>query len=281
MVYSCNEKNKRRTKMTNIKDAVVLASKRKGNQSAGYFFWGMLAGALLMVSPLKAEQQDSMSASFNRTPSQYKAYAVALGQRLVKSGKERIIATGYLAHAENPGKPVQVEIIWQYPLKVRLTQEGSVLAVDRLNPALKVPADARLAETMQVLLEDSAEGLLCLRSTTGTTRHIGSGFKLPNADTKGPGIDIVQTTYADVFREGQKVAKTYWFNSETKLLGFVGYLSASGNQVDIVIDDWRDVEGEMVPFLIERWENSKLMMRLTLSSAIVTAGSEDGIFGGN
>ena len=75
--------------------------------------------------------------------------------------------------------------------------------------------------------------------------------------------------------------KTYWFNSETKLLGMVGYLSASGDQVDVIIDDWRDVDGEKVPFLIERWENSKLMMRLTLSSATVTAASDDGTFGGN
>ena len=63
-----------------------------------------------------------MSVSFNRTPSQYKAYAVALGQRLLKAGKERITATGSLAYSENLENPLPVEIIWQYPLKVRLTQ---------------------------------------------------------------------------------------------------------------------------------------------------------------
>ena len=96
-----------------------------------------------------------------------------------------------------------------------------------------------------------------------------------------PAIDIVQTTYADVFRDGKPVVKTYWFDSETKLLGFVGYLSASGEQVDVIMDDWRDVDGEKVPFLIERWVNGKLMMRLTLMSATVTAATDDGMFGGN
>ena len=86
----------------------------------------------------------------------------------------------------------------------------------------------KLADTIEVLLEDSTEGLLFMRSTVARTRYIGSAFKLANADAKGPGIDIVQTTYADVFRDGQPIVKTYWFNSQTKLLGLVGYLSASG-----------------------------------------------------
>jgi hypothetical protein len=267
--------------MINAKDVIVLDSKRKWNRSAKRFIWGLLAAALLVSSHLRAEQPDAMSVSFNRTPSQYKAYAVALGQRLLKAGKERITATGYLAYSENVDKPTPVEVIWQYPLKIQLIQDGLSQVFDGLNTAQKPPTSRRLADTIEVLLEDSAEGLLSLRSTVGMTRFIGSGFKLPNADPKGPGIDIVQTTYADVLRDGKQVMKTYWFNSETKLLGLVGYLSASGNEVDVIIGNWREVEGEKVPFLIERWENSKLVMRLTLSSATVTAGSEDGIFGGD
>jgi hypothetical protein len=267
--------------MTDIKDAVVMASKRRGNRSGKHFFWGMLAAALLLSSQLKAEQPDAMRVSFNRTPSQFKAYAVALGQRLMKSGKERIVATGYLAYAENLGKPVQVEIIWQYPLKVRLTQGDSSQAFDMSNASLKAPSNQRLADTIEVLLEDSMEGLFSLRPTAVSTRHYGSGFKLANAGSKAPGIDLVQAIYADVFRDGKQVVKTYWFSSSSKLLGFVGYQSVSGRDVNIVIDDWRDVDGEKVPFLIERWEDSKLALRLELSSATVTAGSEDGTFGGN
>jgi hypothetical protein len=269
--------------MTDIEDVVATArkSRKLQNRQARHCLFGALFAFLLMSSYIRAEEPDAASIFFNRTPSQYKPYAVALGKRLLKAGKERIIATGSLAYSENLDKAQPVEIVWQYPMKVRLTQDGSSQTFNRFDAAQKIPVSPRLAETIQALLEDSAEGLLFLRSTIGSTRNIGSGFKLPNADAKGPGIDIVQTTYADVFRDGQRVMKTYWFNSETKLLGLVGYLSASGAQVDIVIDDWRDVDGEKVPFLIERWENSKLVMRLTLSSATVTAGTEDGTFGGN
>jgi hypothetical protein len=224
---------------------------------------------------------EAISVSFNKTPSQYKPYAAALGQRLLQPGKERITAEGYLAYAENLDNLEPVEILSQYPLKVRLTSEDSSQSFDLANASTKAPGNRRLAETIEVLLEDSVEGLLSLRATIGMTRHLGSGFKLPNAGEKSPGIDIVQTTYPDLFRDGQPVTKTYWFDSRTKLLGLVGYQSASGDQVDIVIDDWRDIDGEKVPFLIERRENGKLIMRLTLSSAAVTAGSEDGAFGGN
>jgi len=199
----------------------------------------------------------------------------------MKSGRERVTATGYLGYAENLDKPVEVGIVWQYPLKVRLTERDSSQAFDLASASVKAPANGRLADTIEVLLEDTTEGLLSLRSMSGLTRNLGSGYKLAGEGEKGPGIDIVQTTYADALRDGQAVSKTYWFNSRTKLLGLVAYQSASGDQVDVVIDDWREVDGEKIPFLIERWENGKVTMRLTLMSATVTAAIEDGTFGGN
>ncbi len=242
---------------------------------------GILIVSLLIPTYVKAQQADAISASYNATPSQYKPYVAALGHRLLKAGKERITATGYLAYAENPDKPARVEIVWQYPLKVRLVQDDSSLSFDMTDTLQKVPADLRLAETIEVLLEDSTEGLLSLRSGAIATRHYGSRYKLAGGDSKAPGIDVVQAIYADVFRSGKQTVKTYWFSSSSKLLGFVGYQSASGADISIVIDDWRDVGGEKVPFSIERWENGKLTMRLILSSATVTAAVEDGTFGGN
>ena len=247
--------------------------------------WKCILGALsiCMMASLcsMAQEPDAVNAAFSRTPSQYKPYAVALGQRLHRAGSERITATGLLAYAENLDKPIPVQIIWQYPLKVRLIQDDSSKTFDMSNASQKVPANLRLAETIEVLLEDSEEGLFSLRSSAVSSRWYGSGFKLAGADSKAPGVDIVQAIYGDVFRAGKQVVKTYWFSSSSNLLGFVGYQSALGGDVNIVIDDWRDLGGEKVPFLIERWEDGKLTMRLTLASATVTAAVEDGTFGGN
>ncbi len=75
--------------------------------------------------------------------------------------------------------------------------------------------------------------------------------------------------------------KAYWFDSHTKLLGVVGYTSSSGIPTHIVIEDWRDVGGEKVPFRIERWENNKRVLQINLESAAVLDGAEDGILEGN
>jgi len=61
----------------------------------------------------------------------------------------------------------------------------------------------------------------------------------------------------------------------------VAYTAPSEVSTHIVIEDWREVEGEKIPFRIERWDNNKLTMRLSLNSAAVSAASEDGIGGGN
>jgi len=232
-----------------------------------------------MIDDIQAQEPDAMRISFNKTPSNYKPYAVALGDRLLVAGKERIVATGLLGYAENLDKPLPVEIVWEYPLKVRLAQDGSSLAFNGFDAGRKAPESPRLTETLEVLLEDSAEGFMFLQSTPGVTVcHDGSDYKLAGSDPKSPAIDIVRMKIADVVRGGRPVEKTYWFDSASKLLGYVGYLSESGSEVRVVIDDWRDAGWAKVPFLIERWEDDKLTMRLTLSSAVAMAGAKDGIF---
>ena len=65
----------------------------KGSMCSGraaITFCGILIAFLLMSTYVRAEEADAMQSFFNRTPSQYKAYAVALGQRLLKAGKGAI-----------------------------------------------------------------------------------------------------------------------------------------------------------------------------------------------
>ncbi|MDM7995527.1 MAG: hypothetical protein QUT30_07580 [Acidobacteriota bacterium] len=247
----------------------------------GRFILFALSALLLIASHGNAEAPNNKGVSLNNTPSQYKPYAIALGQRLQRPGKERIIATGSLLYdADGPESAFPVEIVWQHPLKVRLTQDGSSVVYDRSNPAREIPESKRLSDTLQVLLEDMSEGFLSLQST-GSSRRIGSGFRLRNSDPGDTGADIIQMTYPNVFGGGEPVVKTYVFNSRTKLLGVVSYISKSGSAVDVIIDDWRDIQGEKVPFLIERWEDGIRTMQLKLSSAAVTEGSNDDMVGGN
>ena len=218
----------------------------------------------------------------SQTPLELKPYATAIGQRLQKPGRERITATGTILYQTDSLQQAEpLRVTWQHPLKIRLEQGGKGQTFDRNNPSQSSHGNQTPLDTVQMLLEDSIEGFFALQKGRIARRYLGSGFILEGAKETDPAVDIVQMTFPDTFRQGQPILKSYWFNSRTKLLGVVAYKSTSGVLTHIVIDDWRDVEGEKIPFRIERWENNKLAMQLTLDSATISAGTDDGSLGGN
>jgi hypothetical protein len=211
-----------------------------------------------------------------------KPYAIAVGQRLQKPGKEKIAVSGTITYfGEDLPRAEAIRITWQFPLKIRLDQDGIRLTFDRNNPAQTVPRAQKFRDTIQTLLEDSVEGLFALQKNRISRRYLGSGFRLEGAKESDPGMDVVLMAYPDNFRDKEPILKSYWFDSSTKLLGVVAYTSSSGAATHIVIDDWRDVAGEKLPCRIERWEDNKLMIRLILDSAAFMAGANDGTFGEN
>jgi hypothetical protein len=241
-----------------------------------------LAVPVLMPPPSWAAQAEAPLVALNKIPFQYKGYAVVLGQRFYRPGKERITAQGTLTYFDGDqevNEPIQ--IIRQSHLKIRLDQGGKVSIFDGNNTRPVLSGTEKVKDSLQVLLEDSAEGFIDLLQTTVTRRHLGTGFKLESAVESDPGMDVILMSYPDAFQNNTPIQKAYWFSSRTKLLGVVSYLSGSGRVNHIVIDDYRDIEGEKLPFRVERWEDGKLVMRLTLNEATLSAGAEDGIFGGN
>ena len=213
----------------------------------------------MLSAPVLATPPDEPSVLLSQTPSELKPYAIALGQRLQKPGKERIAVEGAVTYfGEDPPRTEAVRITWQFPLKIRLDQNGSRLAFDRNNPVQTMPAAQKAVDTIQTLLEDSVEGFFALQKDRISRRYLGSGFKLEGAKESDPGMDVVLMSFPDNFRGKEPTLKSYWFDSSTKLLGVVAYTSSSGAVTHVVIDDWRDVAGEKFPFRIERWEDNKL-----------------------
>jgi len=240
-------------------------------------------GAILMLSmPALAISPNETPIALNQTPVELKQYAVALGQRLHKPGKERITASGSITCFEDDLPITEaVRIAWQFPLKVRLEQGNALLAFDRNNPAQGMPRVQKTVDIVQTLLEDSVEGFFALQGERISRSYLGSGFRLEGARESDPGMDVVLMAYPDNFHDRRPVLKSYWFDSSTKLLGVVAYTSASGAATNIVLDDWRDISGEKIPFRIERWEDNRLLIRLVLDSATFAAGANDGTFGEN
>ena len=243
---------------------------------------GALGICLMLSALVLATPPDEPSVLLSQTPSELKPYAIALGQRLQKPGKERIAVEGAITYfGEDPPRTEAVRITWQFPLKIRLDQNGSRLAFDKNNPVQTMPAARKALDTIQTLLEDSVEGFFALQKDRISRRYLGSGFKLEGAKESDPGMDVILMSFPDNFRGKEPTLKSYWFDCSTKLLGVVAYTSSSGAVTHIVIDDWRDVAGEKLPFRIERWEDNKLTERLTLDSATFMTGANDGTSGGN
>jgi hypothetical protein len=229
-----------------------------------------------------AVQAEASLAALNKIPFQYKRYAVIAGQRFSRPGKERITARGTLTYFDGERELNEpIEIVRQSRLKIRLDQGGRVSIFDRDNRRPVLSGTQKATDVLQVLLEDSTEGFIDLMQTTAAIRHLGNGFRLEGAVESYPGMDVILMSYPDVFQNNTPIQKAYWFNSHTKLLGVVSYSSGRGIGIHIVIDDYRDIDGEKLPFRIERWEDGKLVMRLTLNETVLTAGTEDGLFGGN
>ena len=266
--------------MTDYKQGILYQKRR--NYCRTRLGSGALGICLMLSAPVLATPLAEPSVLLSQTPSELKPYAIALGQRLQKPGKERIAVEGAVTYfGEDPPRTEAVRITWQFPLKIRLDQNGSRLAFDGNNPVQAMPAARKAVDTIQTLLEDSVEGFFALQKDRISRRYLGSGFKLEGAKESDPGMDVVLMTFPDNFRGKEPILKSYWFDSSTKLLGVVAYTSSSGAVTHIVIDDWRDVAGEKFPFRIERWEDNKLTMRLILDSAAFTAGANDGTFGEN
>jgi hypothetical protein len=244
------------------------------------FAAGMFGAWVALSFAALAGAQDDAATMFRQAPSDLKPLAIAPGQRLQKTGRERISATGTIAFPGDGLTQVEpIRLTLQYPLKIRLDMSDGRWIVDRRDPARRMTGKKKIADAIQVMLEDSVEGFFALQKSRISRRYYGSGFTLEGARESDPGMDVYVLTYPDVFSNGQPIQKSYWFDSRTKLLGVVAYTSLSGATTHVVLDDWRDVQGEKLPFRIERWENNKLTMHLVLGSAAIAPAAEDGTFG--
>lgn len=85
----------------------------------------------MLISPGWADQPISLTT----VPATNKPFAVAVGQRLQKPGKERITAAGALFLTNGKPQTSQVAVTWQIPLQVRIEGAGPTIVVNAGNSA--------------------------------------------------------------------------------------------------------------------------------------------------
>jgi hypothetical protein len=179
----------------------------------------------------------------------------------------------------NQGQPSPVQVTWEFPQKIRIDEGRNPVVFDRGNPAQPFPLDPQSADTVETLLEDSVEGFFAnLRE--GSARFLGSGFRFPGAGQDAPSYDIVEVWSRSRIRGGEaRTVKRYWFDRQHQSLSRVVYRPGAGRAlVEVFWSDWRDVQGERIPFAIERKEGGSTTLLVRISSAVVSPRAADGLF---
>jgi hypothetical protein len=245
-------------------------------------FWiAGLAFLTVLRSFAQTPALDRGFVSLDQVPSVVQRMLLTSGTRLRRPGKERVTAAGSVSR--NQGQPSPIQVTWEVPYRVRIDEGPTRVIFDRANPAQAPAPNEETADAIETLLEDSVEGFFAnLRG--GTMRFLGSGFRLRGAPPGSPSYDIVEVWTQSRLRGSEVLTvKRYWFDKRTQHLSRVVYrpgATPGGEFVEVFWSDWRDIQGEQIPFTVERKEGRRTTLRVQLSSAVVSPAAADGRFPG-
>ena len=210
----------------------------------------------------------------------------ALGDRLEKSGQERLALVGTL-RVTGTAQPREFAATLEFPDRLRLTVGGPqnrVITFDGQQTKAPQTPDADELDLIETLAYDSVEHFFAAQMQGNAMRFIGARFRTDDGSTPdytGPYFDIYKIADQIKTSEQERAAKLYYFNSETLLLERVTYdINRGGSEINVEtkLSDWRVVDGQQVARRIERFENGKSVFVLTIRSAGLGRRADDGIF---
>lgn len=215
---------------------------------------------------------------------------VTIGDRLEKPGKERLVMTGTLTLAGETASTA-FTMVREFSDRLRLeTRDGeqSRVSVYNRRAAQHNNRSRRAAEVVETLTFDTAEHFFTAHAGGAAMRHLGDRFRLDGGgipDTAAPNASYNVYEVTEEVETGgdalRRQTKIYAFNSDTLLLERVRYeIERDGEtvRVEVRLEKWQRVQGQMLPMSIERRENDALVLSLDISSVIVGPKQDDAIF---
>ena len=192
-----------------------------------------------------------------------------------KDGAARV---AYAAALRDSAGERPVEIVFQNPGLVRISEGGAAPSTISFNGEVVTAGQRNLPERQAKLLEtvmvDFPESILTQAVTGEPFRRIGDGFRLT-----GQGIPATSNETVEVFqlmpvRVTQKAlpdlrARMLAFDSISGMLRFVNFLDAKGVKVATHLEGWKTVNGESYPGVVKRIENGTEVMRITINAISV------------
>jgi hypothetical protein len=219
-------------------------------------------------------------------PPQARPFLVALGDRLQKPGKERLVLTGQ--YSDKSGN-VPAQLTWEAPGNIRLDRNGPGLPSLVFNTAAGVVNASALSaadlDIFESLLDDRPETFLYSFYNGSANRFLGNKFRTDDGKTPnyiGPWYDIFQGN-GPVLAKGKTVArsKMFCFDSQTHLLTQTVYKVFATTPATTVLttySGWSVQNGEAVPGQILRSVNGTVEFTFKVNASTVGPAAQDGIF---
>lgn len=208
----------------------------------------------------------------------------ALGDRLWRSGQERVVLAGVFTDA---GGDAPAQLVLQAPGLCRLElNSGSgkqIIAFDGAAAwTLNGSADSRALDVLESLSGDSPEGWFHEVAQGANFWLAGTGVRVKDpGEPQAPRFVDMYGSLRVVKQRGDRVVrrKMYCFDSETQLLHRVVYRpNPEAGVVETLFEGWERIDGQAVPGVWKRKENGQVVFSFRRTAAAFSAGVEDGLF---
>jgi hypothetical protein len=140
----------------------------------------------------------------------------------------------------------------------------------------------REAEEIEMLVFDTAERFFTAHAEGAAMRHLGDRFRLDEDSADNHSYNLYEVTDdVGTGARSRRQTKIYALNSDTLLLERVRYETESDGQtmrVEVRLENWQRVQGQMVPLRVERRENDVLVFSLDIASVTIGPRQDDGSF---
>jgi hypothetical protein len=217
---------------------------------------------------------------------QLRPMSEALGDRLERPGRERLVLIGALRRATKKNEDRPARLILEFPDRLRLEEQDEVTVYKNDFASSNGVLKRNERDEVESLLFDFVDHFFASQMQGAATRFLGSRFRLDdgaNPNYAGPFYELYQVTdRIAIEKEVREQPKFYFFNSDTLLLERVRYqIERDGEpvEVEVLIGGWRNVDGQQIPGVITRIEGGAPVLSLSITSAAVGAKQNDGIFG--
>jgi len=212
----------------------------------------------------------------------------ALGDRIQKPGKERMILMGTMQIANGETTPIALNL--QFPDRLRLEEQRigprRILTFDSTTPGRAGNGlDQTDRDIIETLVYDTAEHFFLTQASGSATRLLGLRFRTDDGTTpnySGPYYDLYEVSdLVSSKSEPQIQSKYYSLNSTTLLPERVQYQvlrNGSSVQVEIRLSEWQEIAGQNIARRIVRLENNQPTINLAITSVAFAGKADDAMY---